>query len=236
MRSENFDMFRQDMHSHLLPGLDDGVKTTDDALSFIRQLGALGYTKLITTPHIMAGLYNNGPDTVLPALDRLRAAAHDAGIATELDAAAEYLMDDYFESLVTGREQLLTINGQYILTEFPFVALPFNYRTIFFNLKMAGYEPILAHPERYMYLHHDIDFFHELHEAGVHLQVNILSLYGYYGSRVQKMALQLIDAGLVAFTGTDLHHQRHMDVLAGKPLDAGLRAKLAGGVIKNELL
>ncbi len=232
----HFEMYRQDMHSHLLPGLDDGAKTLEDSLSLIRQLRALGYTKLITTPHIMSGIHNNDAGTILPALDNLRKAVAEAGIEMELDAAAEYLMDDYFESLVDGREPLLTINGQYLLVEFSFVALPMNYRTIFFNLKMAGYEPILAHPERYMYLHGDLDFYHELQEAGVRLQLNILSLYGYYGSRVQKMALQLLEAGLVEFTGTDLHHQRHMDVLAGKPLDASLRAKLAGGFIKNESL
>lgn len=232
----HFDLYRQDMHSHLLPGLDDGAKNTEESLSLIRQLVALGYTKLITTPHIMSGMYYNDADTIMPALDQLRKDVEQAGITVELDAAAEYLMDDYFDSLVDEKVPLLTINGQYILVEFPFVALPMNYRTIFFKLKMAGHEPILAHPERYAYLHGDLDFYHELYEAGVVLQVNILSLHGYYGSKVQRMAQQLLEAGLVAFTGTDLHHQRHMNVLAGKPPDASLLAKLAGGMIKNELL
>lgn len=232
----HFEIYRQDMHSHLLPGLDDGAKHMDDSLSLIRQLGELGYTKLITTPHIMSGIYHNDADTILPALDKLRIAVEQAGINMELDAAAEYLMDDYFESLLADRVPLLTINGQYVLVEFPFIALPMNYKTVFFNLKMAGYEPILAHPERYMYLHDNLEFFQELQETGVHLQVNILSLYGYYGSRIQKMALQLLNAGLVQFTGTDVHHQRHMNVLAGKPLDRSLRTKLCSGVIKNELL
>jgi tyrosine-protein phosphatase YwqE len=232
----HFDLNRQDMHSHLLPGLDDGAKTMDDSLSLIRQLHSLGYTKLITTPHVMSGIWYNDADTILPALDALRAEVEKAGIGVELDAAAEYLMDDYFESLLEDKTPLLTINGKYLLVEFPFVALPVNYRSVFFNLKMAGYEPILAHPERYMYQHGDLDFYHDLQEAGVLLQVNILSLHGYYGTRVQKMALQLVNAGLVQFTGTDAHHQRHLDVLCRPLPDASVLTKLSGGVIKNELL
>lgn len=223
------------MHSHLLPGLDDGAKDMNDSLSLIRQLRELGYTRLITTPHIMSGIWYNDADTILPALDAVRAEITKEGIDVELDAAAEYLVDDYFESLLEDKTPLLTLNGKYVLVEFPFLALPVTYRSVFFNMKMAGYEPILAHPERYTYLHGQLDFYHELQEeAGVMLQVNLLSLHGYYGTRVQKMATQLVNAGLVQFTGTDAHHQRHLDALSRPLPNASVLTKLGDAVIKNE--
>lgn len=227
---------RQDMHSHLLPGLDDGAKDMNDSLSLIRQLRALGYTRLITTPHIMSGVWYNDADTILPALDAVRAEIEREGIGVELDAAAEYLLDDYFESLLEDKTPLLAINGKYVLVEFPFLALPVTYRSVFFNMKMAGYEPILAHPERYAYLHGQLDFYHELQENGVLLQVNLLSLHGYYGTRVQKMATQLVNAGLVQFTGTDAHHQRHLDKLCRPLPDTSVLKRPGAAAIKNESL
>ncbi|MGX5818952.1 tyrosine-protein phosphatase [Chitinophaga lutea] len=236
MKKTHFDLHRQDMHSHLLPGLDDGARSVEEAVSLAVQLHEMGYTKLITTPHIMSGVYHNDADTIFPALDTLRNALERNGTPIELDAAAEYLMDDYFESLLSSREPLLTIGGKYVLVEFPFVSMPVNCRTVFFEMKMAGYEPVLAHPERYSYLHDDPEFFQELSEGGVLLQVNILSLHGYYGTRVQKAARRLLEMGLVQFTGTDVHHQRHINALQGKLPDASTLSKLTAGLIKNESL
>lgn len=230
------DLLVHDMHSHLLPALDDGAKHLEDSLSLIRQLSDLGYKKLITTPHVISGLYYNSAETIFPALDALRTEVEKAGIPVELDAAAEYMMDDYFEALLADKTPLLTINGKYILVEFSYVAQPMNYRTIFFDLKMAGYEPILAHPERYMYLHQQFDVYRELFETGILLQVNLLSLMGYYGSRVQKVALQLLAEGLVHFIGSDVHHQKHIDTISGFNLESSLEKLLDRGLIRNEQL
>ncbi|UYQ92348.1 histidinol phosphatase [Chitinophaga horti] len=223
------------MHSHLLAGLDDGVQTLDEAVALVRQLSDAGYTKIVTTPHIISGLYHNHADTILPALDKLRARLEQEGIKVELEAAAEYMLDDYFEGLLADGEPLLKISNKYLLTEFSFVSMPFNYREIFFNLKMAGYEPILAHPERFRYLHDDFDVYRELHETGIHLQVNLLSLKGHYGRSIQKVATQLLEEKLVTFVGTDIHHQRHVDVLSS-PRDAAVSALLAASGLKNHLL
>ncbi|MCK7557992.1 histidinol phosphatase [Chitinophaga sedimenti] len=197
------------MHSHLLAGLDDGVQDIEEAVELVKQLQAAGYTKLVTTPHIISGLYHNHADTILPALDKLRARLEQEGIPMELEAAAEYMLDDYFEGLLADREPLLKISNKYLLTEFSFVSMPFNYREMFFDIKMAGYEPILAHPERFRYLHDNFDVYRELHETGVYLQVNLLSLKGHYGRSIQKVAVQLLEEKLVSFVGTDIHHQRH---------------------------
>lgn len=229
------DLITVDMHSHLLADLDDGVKTMDEAVELVKQLEAAGYTKLVTTPHIISGLYYNHPDTILPALDRLRERLQQEGVKMEVEAAAEYMLDDYFESLLEDKEPLLKISGKYILTEFSFVSMPFNYREMFFNLKMAGYEPILAHPERFRYLHNNFDVYRELHETGIHLQVNLLSLKGHYGKSIQQVAFQLLKEKLVSFAGTDIHHQRHFDVLSS-PRDEGIAAMLAATGLRNHLL
>lgn len=230
------DLLLHDMHSHLLPALDDGAKHIEDSLSLIRQLSALGYKKLITTPHVISGLYYNSAETIFPALEILRAAVEKEGIPIELDAAAEYMMDDYFETLLEDKTPLLTINGKYVLVEFSYVAHPPNYRTIFFDLKMAGYEPILAHPERYMYLHQQFEIYRELFETGILLQVNLLSLMGYYGSRVQKVAMQLLEEGLVHFIGSDVHHQKHIDTISGFEMNRSLEKLFDKGLIRNEQL
>ncbi len=139
----HFDLNRQDMHSHLLPGLERWRQDHGRLAFLIRQLHSLGYTKLITTPHVMSGIWYNDADTILPALDALRAEVEKAGIGVELDAAAEYLMDDYFESLLEDKTPLLTINGKYLLVEFPFVALPVNYRSVFLQPENGR---LRAHP------------------------------------------------------------------------------------------
>ncbi|WP_341833838.1 CpsB/CapC family capsule biosynthesis tyrosine phosphatase [Chitinophaga pollutisoli] len=232
----HFDVLKHDIHSHLLPGLDDGVQDMETALAFIRQLSELGYTHLTTTPHIMCGVYNNGADTIMPKLDQVREAVRHAEIAVELNAGAEYLMDDYFESLLEDRKPLLTIAGNHVLVEFSWVGLPAGFRSTFFNMKMAGYEPILAHPERYHYLHKDFDVYREIHATGVRLQANLLSFTGYYGSRVQAAAVQMAEEGLLDFTGTDLHHQRHMQALTQFDFRKLLGKMLAVNNLRNALL
>lgn len=229
------DLIKTDMHSHLLAELDDGVTSVDEAVGLVKQLAAAGYTKLVTTPHIISGLYHNHADTIFPALDKLNLRLQQEGVKMEVEAAAEYMLDDYFEGLLADGEPLLKISNKYILTEFSFVSKPFNYREMFFNLKMAGYEPILAHPERFRYLHDDFDVYRELHETGVLLQVNLLSLKGHYGSSIQRVALQLLKEKLVTFVGTDIHHQRHLDVLAGNR-DTALATLLAESGLQNHLL
>lgn len=232
----HFDVLKHDIHSHLLPGLDDGVQDLETSIAFIRQLSELGYTHLTTTPHVMCGVYNNGADTILPKLDLVREAVLQAGIPVELNAGAEYLMDDYFESLLEDREPLLTIGGNHVLVEFSWVGLPAGFRGVFFNMKMAGYEPVLAHPERYQYLHKDFDVFREIHATGVKLQANLLSFTGYYGSRVQAAAVQLAEEGLLDFAGTDLHHQRHLQALTQFNFRKVLEKMLAANNLKNALL
>ena len=182
----------------------------ETSLKLIKGLYDLGIRKSIATPHVIGDLYRNTPQTISAALELTRKACGEAGIEVELSAAAEYMLDDHFMDLLKRKETLLTIHENYILTEFSYTQEPVNTEEILFNLITSGYKPILAHPERYAYFHRDFKVYQLLREQGFHLQVNLLSLTGYYGRAVAKAARYIIDKDLAALVATDLHHHRHL--------------------------
>ncbi|WP_262922967.1 tyrosine-protein phosphatase [Hymenobacter cellulosilyticus] len=138
-----------DMHSHLLPGLDDGAETVEQSVELLRALRALGYRKLIMTPHIMGDFYKNTPASVRAALQQLQEAATAAGITdVTLECAAEYYLDEWLQQKIESQEPLLSFGGdkKYLLFETSYINEPFNFAETVFNLKSAGYQPVLAHP------------------------------------------------------------------------------------------
>ncbi len=199
-----------DMHSHLLPGIDDGLKTPEQTVAFVKELHAMGYKKLICTPHILNGVHNNTPQTINDALDIARKALAEAEVPVQLEAAAEYMIDDEFERMVMEKEELLTFGNNNILVEMSYLAESNNLLQVIFQLQMAGYRPILAHPERYNFYHGNFEKYEELKDRQVLFQLNILSLSGYYGKEIKKVAEKLLAAGMVDFIGTDMHHDTHL--------------------------
>jgi protein-tyrosine phosphatase len=202
-----------DMHSHLLPGIDDGSPDTDTSLQLIKGLQELGLRHFITTPHILWDLYRNDNETISQAQHKLEAASDSRGLSLSLSAAAEYLIDDHFTSCLKNKEKFRTLAGKYILVEFSFVSLPYNWKQVFFDLQIQGYKPILAHPERYGFLSAQPAIFQEISDMGVYLQVNLNSLTGYYGKQALHLAHHLLKNKLISFVGTDLHHQRHLEAI-----------------------
>ena len=211
-----------DMHSHLLPGLDDGAETVEHALELLRALRELGFRKLIMTPHIMGDFYKNTPESIRTALEQLRAAAAAAGLNdVELDCAAEYYLDEFLGHKLADGTEMLTFGGdkRYLLFETSYMNEPLNLFETIFELKAQGYRPVLAHPERYTYLYGRFGEIEKLRQDhGVLLQVNLNSLAGYYSPAAKKVAEQLIEGGLVDFVGTDTHHLRHTDTLLRRTL------------------
>ncbi len=226
--------FATDLHSHLLPGIDDGVQTMEEALEVIKGFKNLGYQRLITTPHIMHDYYRNTPDIIQNKLAAVRQALTDAGIEIELQAAAEYYLDEYFLELIGGEEPLLTFGNKYVLFELPFLSKPMILQEAVFALQTKGYRPVLAHVERYLYFSKDTGPLYDLHHAGVVFQLNLLSLAGFYGKEVKKQAEKLLKAGLIGMVGSDCHNNRHLMAL-GKFLHAGA-AVLAGQAFLNDTL
>ena len=202
-----------DMHSHILPGIDDGADSLEKSLGMIAALGELGYRKLILTPHIMGDFYRNTPTGIREKLALVRAAVEQKGWEMELDCAAEYYLDEWFLGKVKGEEPLLSFGENYVLIETSYINDPLNFKEIIFALKAAGYTPVLAHPERYTYLYNRFDALSEMHENGILFQLNINALSGYYSSAAKKVAEKLIDLKLVHFIGTDAHHLRHLQIL-----------------------
>lgn len=203
-----------DMHSHLLPGIDDGSPDTETSLQLIAGLQELGYRKFITTPHILWDMYKNDATTIGAAYEELQQAAQlQNNAAVPVKAAAEYFLDEHFDELLEQNVPLLTIHQNWVLVEFSFVTTPLNFKDKMFSMQMRGYQPVLAHPERYLYFMSDRKWYDELKDAGCYFQLNILSLAGYYGKASRQLAHYLIGKRYINLLGTDCHHFRHLNTL-----------------------
>ena len=210
-----------DVHSHLIPGIDDGAKSIDESIQLILGLRDMGFKKIITTPHIMYDYYRNDREIILSGLKRLREALALHKIDIEINAAAEYYLDDHFEQLIENKE-LLTFGDNLVLFELSFFEEPKLLDKLIFDMQLNGYKPVLAHPERYTYMHKDnYSRYHELVDKGVLMQVNLGSIAGNYGPEVSKTAQYMASKNLISLLGSDTHHMMHIQmfrVLKTNPL------------------
>ena len=223
-----------DIHSHILPGIDDGSPDIETSLQLIQGLYNLGIRRSIATPHIIGDLYRNTPETINNALEKLREACKKAEIKMDISAAAEYMLDDYFLDLLRNKSPLLTLQKNILLTEISYSTPPGNLEIITANIIEQGYKPVLAHPERYFYYHGNFDQYYKLTEMGFLLQVNLLSLTGYYGNGVKKAAKFILENNLANLVGTDLHHHQHLSALSNSKNRAIIQQAL-GHKVYNDL-
>ncbi len=202
-----------DIHSHLIPGIDDGVQSIDESLNLIKGLCDLGYKKIITTPHIIQGTFNNTPEIIAAGLEKVQSAVNSAGMQVDISFAAEYYLDDNFIEHVLD-EKVLSFGPRYVLFELPVMSKPPQLEEVIFELNTRNYIPVLAHPERYIYMHtKGLNAYEKLKNQGALLQVNLLSPIGYYSKPIQKVAQELIKYGWIDLVGTDMHNARHLDAL-----------------------
>lgn len=205
--------FQTDIHSHILAGIDDGSPDIETSLQLVKGIYDLGIRKTVATPHVIADMYRNTPEIINGALEKLKAATKEAGIDIEISAAAEYMLDDYFIKMLKDEEPLLCIHKNIVLTEQSYAAGSNNLNEIAFEIMKKGYRPIMAHPERYYYYHDNFEQYGHLKDMGFLLQVNILSLAGYYGKQTAKAARYIFDNDLADLVGTDMHHTRHLSIM-----------------------
>ncbi|MEL1254261.1 CpsB/CapC family capsule biosynthesis tyrosine phosphatase [Flavobacterium sp. DGU38] len=198
-----------DIHSHLLPGIDDGAKIISDTERLIKSLEKIGVSQFITTPHISHYIWNNSPEAIKANHNETSKKLIESNITTPFRAAAEYFMDDWFEKHFKD-EKLLTLKDNYVLVEMSYMNAPVQLYKILFDLQVAGYIPVLAHPERYLFYHKNISEYDKLKKAGCLFQLNLLAAVGYYGEEVTKIAEQLLKKGMYNFVGTDVHHDNHI--------------------------
>jgi tyrosine-protein phosphatase YwqE len=198
-----------DIHSHLLPGIDDGARTFEDTLRLTKALQGFGVSQFITTPHIIQYVWDNTHDQILSNKETTVLELAQNKITVPFHAAAEYLMDDQFVQLFQSH-QLLTLKDNYVLVEMSYINAPIQLYSILFDLQVAGYIPVLAHPERYLFYHKNFGEYEKLKRAGCLFQLNLLSVVGYYGAEITKIADQLLAKGMYTYVGSDVHHNNHI--------------------------
>lgn len=210
-------MLGADMHSHVLPGIDDGSPDTETSLELINGLKDFGYSRLVATPHILWDMFKNDAGTIGQAQQELDLALKGNISDMPVRHAAEYYMDEHFDELLEKNVPLLTVHKNWVLVEFSFISPPMDLKEKLFEMQIRGYQPILAHPERYQYFATNKRFYEELRATGSYFQVNLLSLTGYYGKICQDLAHYLVRADFIDLLGTDLHHDRHLAALRSSP-------------------
>lgn len=224
-----------DVHSHLIPGIDDGAKNMQESLELIKELSNLGYRKLIITPHIMYDTYRNNSKDIIQKLDDLRVNISKNNLKIEIECAAEYYLDEHFIQLLKNKD-ILTFGSNYLLFETSYIARPYALHEQIFLMKSLGYKPVLAHPERYLYMHNDFKEYKRVKDMGVFFQINLNSLIGYYSSPVKKAVEWLVDNGLVDFAGSDTHKMRHIDFLKKVEISSSFQNLFLKNKLLNETL
>lgn len=189
-----------DIHCHLVPAVDDGSRSLDESRQLVEAMRSIGIRRIITTPHIYRRYPHNDSNTLQQGLERLLPDLSDLGVPLTL--GAEYMMDEGFETQLA--KPLLTLgSSKYILVETSFVGAPLDLYGLIQSVISAGAIPMLAHPERYLYM--DDGEYSRLRGAGCAFQLNLFSLTGMYGEQVEKRAQQLLERGFYNFVGTDTH-------------------------------
>jgi tyrosine-protein phosphatase YwqE len=223
-----------DIHSHLIPGIDDGADDMDNSIMLIKQMQEFGYKKLIITPHVRYGYFDNDTSTFEQRKEELARNLKMAGIQMDLEVGAEQSVDEVFDQRIKNNELKSFGKNKYLLIEFfPFTEIPMGYKETLFSLQTKGYNLILAHPERYLYLFNDTKTLQELKDRGMLFQMNIISLCGYFGEQVQKFAEKLIKNDMIELLGTDLHGQRHIEAMKRTLHNTVLADLLSSGKIMN---
>jgi tyrosine-protein phosphatase YwqE len=206
-------ILKADMHSHIVPGIDDGSKSLEESLSLLQSLENMGYTHVITTPHVYKEHYWNTRETITKGYHHVKNNLKSGNVQLRFQVSAEYYLDEHFEDLLF-RDEILPLPGNYLLFEMSFYGPYPALNKAFFDMTVKGYQPILAHPERYTY-YHGSGFYHleKLREQGCLFQANLLSFNENYGPEVHKQALKMLDAGMFDFLGTDAHNQKYIQEL-----------------------
>jgi protein-tyrosine phosphatase len=231
--SVNFSEIGVDIHSHLIPGVDDGAKDLENSIELIKALKDLGFKKIITSPHVYSEYYPNSSSRLLAGLDTLRQGLKAANIDIEVSCAAEYFIDEMFEERLE-KNDILTIYDNYVLVEMSFFSEAIKLDEYLFKMQIKGYNPILAHPERYTYYTKNFGRFQDLKDRGCKLQLNLLSLTGHYGKEVKDLAIRLLQANLYDFVGTDTHNMGHIEKLKTLSLTQNPKATSIGNKFLNQ--
>lgn len=215
-----------DIHNHILPGIDDGAKTVEDSLELIKGYEEIGINKFIATPHIMHNYYDNTAETINASLEQLKDALLQSNMKeVAIEASAEHMIDDNFEYLLESG-CIMTMRKDYLLIEMSYLQPPINFSESVKKIIQHNLFPILAHPERYNFIKANSKLYNDFKRKGLLFQLNLLSLGKYYDHETQKKAGKLLDAGLIDFAATDMHHKKHLKALKNITLSTKRRNQI----------
>ena len=225
-----------DLHSHIIPNIDDGAQSIEQSLAMLDKLIRLGYKKCITTPHIHPK-YPNTAQKIKEEYEKLKTELVNQGIPIALEVAAEYYVDELFLNKLRTDSKLLTVGDELLLVECSFINKPFNFQPIMLELMHKGYKPVLAHPERYQFLEENIDWLEALKHIGVLFQVTLGSIGGGYGKKPEQISKTLLKNRMVDFLGSDFHRISHTPFLKRGLAYSAVQKGIKEGYFKNfELL
>ncbi|MGI9553223.1 MAG: tyrosine-protein phosphatase [Aurantibacter sp.] len=202
-----------DIHNHILPGVDDGAETVKDSLDLIKAFSEFGCYKFIATPHIMHNYYPNDPESIGCALQELKNELVRNNLKNvSIRAAAEHMIDSNFESILANG-QIMPLAKNYLLVEMSYLQASINFEDAIQGIASHRLFPILAHPERYVFLHNRMRNYKGYKESGILFQLNFLSLTDYYGKEVQRASFKLLEEGLIDFIASDVHNNVQINQL-----------------------
>lgn len=209
----------KDIHCHLLPGVDDGFQHASDSLNALSRMAESGCRELVFTPHLNPDVYPDVAESHHREVYEVFREQIPAELGITTSLAAEYMVVNGFEDRVSSRaDELLTYSDGSILVEMSYYYRSKNLEQVLFELNMAGLNPILAHPERYLYMADSLSDFDRIVEMGCRLQMNIMSLTGTYGRQSLCILDYLLKRDMYSFIATDLHSLNQLDrILAYKP-------------------
>jgi protein-tyrosine phosphatase len=210
-----------DLHTHILPGIDDGVRTEDEAVEFARVAVADGVRTIVATPHCREGTWPNDRATVLESVARLRRRLETEGIAVRLEPGAEvHLCPQLVERVADGRAPTLADNRRTLLLELSLVQYPVELENLVFQLKLAGIDVLFAHPERIRYFRDDVRRYESVVRMGAYGQITTGSVLGVFGADVRDFTEELARKGWAHVLASDSHNVRGRPPILSRALSA----------------
>ena len=200
-----------DIHSHVLPGIDDGAKDIEESIKLISEMKKMGFAKVIGTPHTYPNLYNNTIETILNSYKEL---TKNLNNNLDITYASEYILDSSLIEKVK-QKKVLCMKDNFLLVEMSYIAPPINLYEIIYEIKVNNYIPVLAHPERYTFINSNKEYF-KLKKFGCLFQANLLSATDYYGRHVRKKLDNLLNLNVIDFAGSDIHNYNNIKAFNNK--------------------
>jgi protein-tyrosine phosphatase len=224
-----------DFHAHVLPNLDNGPSTTEEAIALLRTMSAQGVRKVIATPHIMGDFYKNTIETITSAKRLLERELRKRNETIQIDIAAEYYLDVALMATLESENELISVANQYFLFETTVIGMPSFLFDAVAIIKTRGLTPVLAHPERYQYLQQNYDLVLKLKEEGVLFQINLPSFNATHAA-TQKLVTRIVENGLASFVGSNVHRMRDWGAVTNALGTETYQIALQKGLLNESLL